>query len=455
MSATPSALLADEELGKRAVSRARRRLLPFLLLLYFINYLDRNNVGFAQLQMRDDVGLTATAYGFGAGIFFLSYFLFEVPSNAGMHRFGARIWLGRILVSWGVVAACMVFVQSATSYAVLRFLLGAAEAGFFPGVILYLTLWFPARVRVGVVGLFVLAQPLSNGLGAPLSGWLLGLDGLLGLAGWQWMFVLEGVPAIVLGVVTFAVLPDSPSGARWLPEDERRWLQASLEQEESAKESRHGSGFLSGLRDPKVLGFATVYFALCFGVYGLSLWLPTIVDGFGGLTGFQVGMLVLIPYAVATVAVWLWSRDSDRRGERVLHTAVPMAVGGVGLVVSAFTLSVSPVIALISICVVAAGMYSAISPFWGLPAGAFSSGAAAAGIAAVNSLGCLAGFVAPYAVGALNDRTGDARSGLILLACVLVAGAVFCVWYCRRHEVSGGVVATRPTEGAGARQPAG
>ncbi len=445
MSLTRPTTLPDDELGRRAISRARRRLLPFLLLLYFVNYLDRNNVGFAKLQMSHEVGLSATAYGFGAGIFFIAYFLFEVPSNAGMHRYGARVWLGRILISWGVVACCMIFVEGPTSYSVLRFLLGAAEAGFFPGVILYLTKWFPAAVRVGVLGLFILAQPLSNGLGAPLSGLLLNLHGVLGLSGWQWMFLLEGVPAIALGVVTFVILPDSPATARWLPEDERAWLERTLEAESAAKAERHGSDFLAGLRNPRVLGFAAIYFANSFGVYGLSLWLPSIVDGFGHLSTTDVGLLVLIPYAVATVAVWLWSRDSDRRGERVLHTALPMAAGGVFLVVSAFTLSVSPVIALLAICVVAAGMYSTVSPFWELPAADFTGAAAASGFAAVNSLGSLAGFAAPYAVGALNDSTGDSRTGLVLLAVVLLLGAGFCVWYGRR---------TRPVAGAALPGPA-
>lgn len=431
MSLTPGAALPDEEIGRRAIGRARRRLLPFLLLLYFVNYLDRNNVGFAQLRMSHAIGLSDTAFGFGAGIFFIAYFLFEVPSNAGMLRFGARRWLGRILITWGIVATCMVFVQGETSYAVLRFLLGAAEAGFFPGVILYLTMWFPAAVRVGVLGLFILAQPLSNGIGAPLSGWLLGLHGL-GLSGWQWMFVLEGVPAVLLGVVSFFVLPDSPASARWLPRDERDWLLATLEAERTLKADSHGSGFAAGLRHPRVPVFAAIYFTISFGIYGVSLWLPTIVDGFGHLSSVRVGLLVMVPYAVATLAVWWWSRRSDRRGERVRHTALPMAVSGVALVVSAFTLSVSPAVALLAMCVVAAGMYSAISPFWELPAATFAGAAAASGLAAVNSLGNLAGFAAPYAVGALDDRTGDSRAGLVMLAVVLLLGAGGCVLHGRR-----------------------
>lgn len=445
--ALPEASLG--ELGDRTFRKVKRRVLPLMIWLYFIAFLDRNNVGFAKLTMSEDIGLTATAYGLGAGIFFIGYAIFEVPSNAGMHRFGARKWIARILVTWGFFATAMAAVSGETSFYIVRFLLGAAEAGFFPAVILYLTYWFPAARRVAVLGLFILAQPLANALGAPVSGLLLKMDGIWGLAGWQWMYIVEGLPAILMGFVVLFVVTDRPKDAMWLAPDERRWLQDTINAEDAAK-AGGGRSFMAGLRDRRALIYAALYFGLVMGIYGLSLWLPTIVKSMGDLSTTQVGFIVPIPYVCAAIFVFYWSRHSDRRGERVGHTTFSMLLGAAGLLASGLLLQASPVWAMIAICVCAMGIFSAISPFWELPSAAMAGAAAAAGIALINSLGNLGGFVAPFAVGALVDRTGDTRAGLFLLAGVLLVTAVATLLYGRR--TGAGIVPTAGHEDAPAKE---
>ena len=419
------------ELGDRTIRKVKRRVLPLIVLLYFIAFLDRNNVGFAKLTMSEDIGLSATAYGLGAGIFFIGYAIFEIPSNAGMLRFGARKWIARILVTWGFFATAMAAVQGEVSFYVIRFLLGAAEAGFFPAIILYLTFWFPARQRVAVLGIFILAQPISNAIGAPISGLLLNLDGLAGLAGWQWMFIAEGVPAMLLAIVALKAMTDYPRDAMWLTVEERTWLQNRMDAEDVAKGAGHKHSFMAGLKDPRALVFAALYFGLVMGIYGLSLWLPSIVKAMGHLSNTQVGFIVPIPYACAAVFLIFWSRHSDRTGERVGHTSGAMVLAAIGLVASGFLLQASPILALVAICVGAMGIFSAISPFWELPSAALAGAAAASGIALINSLGNLGGFAAPYAVGVLVDKTGDSKSGLLMLAAVLFITAVATFLYGR------------------------
>ena len=425
-----STLDATGELAGRTLRKVRRRLLPFMVLLYFVAYLDRGNVSFAELQMGKDLRLSGAAFGFGAGIFFVGYFLFEIPSNLALHRFGARRWIARIVVSWGIVASAMLFAHGPVSFSVLRFLLGVAEAGFFPGMILYLSRWFPAASRVSMLGLFILAQPLSNALGAPLSGLLLNLDGQFGLAGWQWLFLCEGVPAIVLGLITPLLLPSHPDDARWLAADEHAWLTRTLAAEERSKVSAHG--WRGGLTDPLVIKLTVVYFGIVFGTYGLSMWLPTVVKSLGRFSSVQIGAIVLVPYALAAIGVVLWSRNSDRTGERHRHTAIAVALGAIGLVVSVYGQQVSPLLAMAGISLAAIGLYSALSPFWELPSAALAGAAAATGIALINSVGNLAGFLAPYLVGVLKDQTGSTRPGLLMLAAVLLAAAVL-VWVIGRR----------------------
>jgi MFS transporter, ACS family, tartrate transporter len=423
-----------------------------MIWLYFIAFLDRNNVGFAKLTMSEDIGLSATAYGLGAGIFFIGYAIFEVPSNAGMHRWGARKWIARILVTWGIFATAMAAVSGETSFYVIRFLLGAAEAGFFPAVILYLTYWFPAAQRVAVLGLFILAQPLANAVGAPVSGLLLRMDGIWGLRGWQWMYIIEGLPAILMGFVVLFAVTDRPKDAMWLAPEERRWLQDTMDAEDAVKSASGGHSFVDGLKDPRALIYAALYFGLVMGIYGLSLWLPSIVKAMGSLSTTQVGFIVPIPYISAAAFVLFWSRHSDRTGERVGHATFSMLLGSAGLLASAFLLQASPVWAMVALCLCAMGIFSAISPFWELPSAALAGAAAAAGIALINSLGNLGGFVAPYAVGALVDRTGDAKAGLFLLAGVLLVTAVATFLYGRR--TGAGTVPTASHEDVLAKEAA-
>jgi len=420
------------ELGDRTLRRVRRRIMPLVVWLYFISYLDRNNVGFAKLQMSDDIGLSSTAFGLGAGMFFIGYALVEVPSNAAMYRYGARKWIARILVTWGLVAMAMALVTGPTSFNILRFLLGAAEAGFFPAILLYLTLWFPAEQRVQVLGIFILAQPLSNAIGAPVSGLLLDLDGVAGLGGWQWLFIVEGVPAVVMGLVVPFVMTDRPHDAHWLADDEREWLSSTMDEESRRKQTVGDHHFMAGLKDRRTLVYSALYFGLVFGIYGLGLWLPTIVDEMGDFSSTQVGFIVFVPYAIAAGFVYWWGKHSDRAGERAGHAAFSMAMAGVGLLAAGYLLEINPLVAMVGLTLAAMGIYSAISPLLEMPAAALAGAAAASGLALVNSIGNLAGFVSPYAVGFLEDATGDNRSGLVLMSAVLLVTAAATYVYGRR-----------------------
>jgi ACS family tartrate transporter-like MFS transporter len=421
------------ELGARALRRVRRRIMPLIVLLYFVAYLDRNNVGFAKLTMSEDIGLSASAYGLGAGIFFLGYALLEIPSNGGMYRFGARRWIARILISWGIFATAMALVNGETTFYVVRFLLGAAEAGFFPAILFYLTLWFPAAQRVTVLGIFILAQPVSNALGAPVSGLLLQLEGVMGLHGWQWLYIIEGIPAILLGVLTPILMTDRPSHAKWLETDEREWLTKTMDEELAHKQRGAPHHFLAGLKDPRTIAYSALYFGLVCGIYGLGLWMPTIVAALGKFNTTQVGFIVAIPYTIAAVFVYFWGRRSDRTGNRVMHASISMVMAAIGLVAAGSLVQVNAILALIALTLAAMGIYSAIAPFLAMPSTALVGAAAAAGLAMVNSLGNLGGFVAPYAVGLLNDATGDNRSGLVFLAACLAITALATFLYARKR----------------------
>jgi ACS family tartrate transporter-like MFS transporter len=449
MSTTGAPASALGELGDRTVHKVTRRVMPLVVLLYFIAYLDRNNVGFAKLTMSEDIGLSASAYGFGAGIFFLGYALLEIPSNGGMYRFGARRWIARILISWGIFATAMALVQGEKSFYLVRFLLGAAEAGFFPAILFYLTLWFPARQRVTVLGIFILAQPVSNALGAPVSGLLLRMEGIAGLHGWQWLYIVEGIPAILLGVLAPKLLTDRPREATWLADDERQWLTKTMD-DELAHDTRHGGHhFMAGLKDPRTLVYSALYFGLVCGIYGLALWLPTIVSSLGDdLSSTATGFIVAIPYSVAAVFVYFWSRRSDRTGNRVFHASVSMVMAAIGLALAGYLVQVNAVLAMVALTLAAMGIYSAIAPFLALPSTALVGAAAAAGLAMVNSLGNLGGFLAPYIVGLLNDATGSNRSGLLFLAACLAVTALATYLYAR-HRPEGRLAPGRVEEHVG------
>jgi ACS family tartrate transporter-like MFS transporter len=419
---------ADSELGRRTLAKVTRRLVPFMGLLYFVNYLDRTNIGFAKLTMSEDLGLSATAYGVAAGLFFIGYLLLEVPSNLALHRFGARRWMARIMITWGIVASAMAFVPNAASLYVLRFLLGVAEAGFFPGMILYLTYWFPRKERAKITGLFMVAIPVSSALGSPLSGAIIQYgDGLFGLAGWRLMFLLEGLPAVGLAFVTWYYLTDKPADARWLDAEERDWLSATMAAEEAETAGRYHWPLRRSLTSPRILALALVYFGIVYGLYALSFFLPTIVAGFAetfdtDFNLFQTGLIVAIPYLFGTASVVLWSRHSDATQERVWHVAAPTLLGAVSIPVALYL--GSPLAVMVAVSITAIGIFGALPVFWTLPSAFLAGAGAAGGIALINSLGNLSGFAAPYITGALSDATGSNRAGLWVVGITMLVGAL-------------------------------
>ncbi|MBK6456191.1 MAG: MFS transporter [Gemmatimonadetes bacterium] len=405
---------------RRAYRRVTWRLIPFLFACYVAAYLDRVNVGFAKLQMLADLQMSETAYGIGAGIFFIGYFLFEVPSNLILHRTGARAWIARIMVTWGLLSAATMWVTSATAFYALRFLLGIAEAGFFPGIVLYLTQWYPAPRRARIMALFMTAIAISGVIGGPVSGWILSeMAGKNGWAGWQWLYLLEGIPAVLLGVATYFYLDDSIEGARWLPDDEKAVLRAQLRADPAGEE--HVS-VMATLRDSRVVLLAALYFCSILGLYGLAFWMPQLIRTLGVAEPWRVGMLSAIPYGVATVAMVLAGQSSDRRGERRWHLVGSALIGALGLVGAAW-FRTEPVAGMIAFSVAAAGILSLPPLFWTIPTTLLRGVSAAAGIAAINSVGNLSGFVSPYMIGTITDATGEATIGLYVLAASLVASA--------------------------------
>jgi ACS family tartrate transporter-like MFS transporter len=414
--------------GDLAIRRVSRRLIPFLFLLYILNFLDRVNVGFAALEMNRDLGFGPAVYGLGAGIFFLGYCLFEVPSNLVLYRTGARIWIARIMVTWGLAASAMMFVRTPASFYTLRFLLGVAEAGFFPGIIFYLTYWYPARERARAYAWFLAAIPVCGVIGGPISGALLGLDGRMGLQGWQWLFLLEGIPSVLVGIAVLRLLPDRPSDARWLPEPEREWLVARLAAERPEHVEPHGESMRRTLRNPMVWWLGLGYFMLVVALYGFALWLPQLVKASGEFSNFEVGVITAIPYAVAAVGMVAVGRRSDRTGERHVHLAMPAVVGALGFV--AVTQTDTTVLLVAALSLTAFGVLGWLGPFWAMPTALLRERAAAGGIALINSMGAVGGFVGPYLIGDIKQRTGSFTPGLLVLAGFLL-GAVVIVFALR------------------------
>jgi MFS transporter, ACS family, tartrate transporter len=426
-SSTDPSGATEGDLERATFRTVSRRLLPLMGGCYFLSYLDRTNLSVAALTMNDALGISPAAFGLGAGLFFLGYFVFEVPSNLLMHRYGARIWMSRIMVTWGAVAVAQALIQGPASLYTIRVLLGIAEAGFFPGMILYLTYWFPQRQRARVVGLFMAAVPLSTALGAPLGGVLLELDGAAGLAGWQWLFVVEGVPTVVLGFLLLRWLTDRPAEAGWLPDDQKRWLVGALADEAAATAARGELGAARSLRHPRVLLLSLVYFAIVFGLYGLGFWMPTIIKQSLAIDdNLHVTLLTAAPYAVGAVAIVGWGRLVDRSGRTVALTAGPMLVGGVALAATAFA-TAAPWVGYAGLFVCAVGVMTSFPGFWRLPTSFLAGAAAAAGIAAVNAIGNLAGFVGPYWIGWIGGVAGGASWGLVSIGVVMMTGAALVV----------------------------
>ncbi|MDP9096528.1 MAG: MFS transporter [Pseudomonadota bacterium] len=401
------------ELERQTLKRVTVRLVPFLIVCYFIAYLDRVNVGFAALTMNRDLGLSQTAYGLGAGVFFFTYFLFEVPSNLFLAKFGARKWIARIMVTWGILSGAMAFVQGEWSFYVARCLLGAAEAGFFPGIIFYLTLWFPASYRARILGYFMAAIPLSSVLGLPVSGALLGMDGLAGLHGWQWLFIVEAVPALILAGAVLAYLTDRPADATWLPEENRVWLMRRIAAEEQVRSTAQPLSVGQALLNGRVLALSLVYFGVVASLYGLSFFLPQIVKQFGVSTA-QNSFISAVPFVIGVVATLVWGRLSDRTGNRKGMTATTLLLVAVGIAAAAVL--DDPTSKMAAFCVAAFGIFGTLAVFWTLPTSFLSGMAAAGGIAVINSIGNLAGFAGPYAMGAIKDATDSYQGGLFMLS---------------------------------------
>ncbi len=428
MNATFKVSDQDRQVEASAIRKISLRLVPFIALMFFINFLDRTAISFAGPNgMTQDLGMTAAQFGFAAGIFFLGYIVLEIPSNLALHKYGARRWLARIMVTWGVVAMLFTWVSSVNGLYALRFLLGVAEAGFFPGAILYLSTWVPGRHRAKILALFYLAQPLTTVIGAPIASMLIQAHGLFGYEGWRVMFFGVAAPAIIVGIITWFYLPDSPTGAKWLNEDERSWLSRELAKEEQGKLSGHGGMTLAALKDKRVWLLSVIYFGLIYGLYALAFFLPTIIGGFEAKFGtkfgvFEKGLITAIPYLPAAFALFFWSRDASKRGVRAWHVGIPALVGAISIPLA--LLMSSPEATVLAITLTACAIFSALPNFWSFPSRFLTGAAAAAGIALINTVGNIAGFAAPYITGAVKDATGLYEMPMFIVGALMLVSAL-------------------------------
>jgi len=413
---------ADTEQTDSTYRKVFWRIVPFLMLCYVVAYLDRVNVGFAKLQMSQALGFSETVYGLGAGVFFIGYFIFEVPSNVLLHRIGARVWIARIMITWGLMSAAFMFVSTPAQFYVMRFLLGVAEAGFYPGVILYLTYWYPARRRAKIVAMFMSAIPVAGIFGNPLSGWIMdAFQGSGGLAGWQWMFLIEAAPALVIGVAVLMYLDNGIRAAKWLDEGEKRLLEREIAMDQQGSQSYASTGAI--FRDARIWHMCLIYFCFVMGQYALTFWMPTLIKATGVVGNLNIGLFSAIPFGCAILAMNLFGHSADARQERRWHLVIPALMGAAGFVVAASFAS-NTTVSVVALSVAAAGVLTCAPLFWSLPTAFLSGSAAAVGIATINSVGNLAGFVSPYLVGYLKDLTHSTQSGMYVLAAVLVVGAV-------------------------------
>jgi len=433
------------------IAKTARRILPILMICYFAAFLDRVNIGFAALTMNKDLGFSASAFGFGAGIFFLGYVLCELPSNLMLVRFGARRWIARILITWGVLSAATAFVWNPASFYTVRVLLGAAEAGFFPGMIFFMTLWFPRQYRARMFGTFNIAVPLSSVIGAPVSGLVIEyLNGMHGLAGWQWMFILEALPAIIMGIVVFFALPDTPRNASFLSADERRWLSTRLDAEREAQEATERFTVLRALTDPRVLLMCLIAVGLVMGTTGIAIWMPQFIKAFG-LSNVQTGFVTAIPAAFMGLAMIVVGRHADKTGERVWHAAGPFLVSAAGFTLAA--LASSPLLSLVGLTIGAAGIGGASPNIWIFPTTLLTGAAAAAGVALINSVGSTGGFFGPSIIGWVRDLTGGFSEALLVLAAAMAvtAGAILILGYSMRDMMRSPAAAAREVRAREAR----
>ncbi len=410
------------------VAKVSRRIVPYIFLCYIVNYLDRFNVSFAALEMSSDLGFSEMAYGLGASMFFVGYVLFEIPSNLIMEKVGARLWIARIMVTWGIVSICMLFVKTPSSFYLLRFLLGAAEAGFFPGMILYLTYWIPAVERARAFALFLTSTSLAGVFGGPVSGALLNLGGFYGLRGWQWLFLLEGIPAVLLGLITLLYLDDKPEHAKWLLPREREWLANVMRQEHDKKSLSHAMTLWQALKHPRVWRLCILYFSIIISFYGIAFWLPQVVKNFSALSNSTVAVISAVPYVCASVFMVIAANHSDKTGERRWHVAMAAFAGSAGLGLAVYFLAQHhPLLAFFSICLAASGIWSTLGPFWSLPTAFLSGTAAAGGVALINSIGNVGGFVGPYVIAYVKQATQSFTNGMLVLAATLLIAAILAL----------------------------
>ncbi len=410
------------EIEKRTRLKITKRLMPFLIFLFILAYIDRVNVGYANLEMSKDLGFNPEIFGFGAGIFFFGYFLLEIPGTLIVENWSARKWLARIIISWGFLAVLMGFIQNTTHFYIIRFLLGLAEAGFFPGIIVYLSHWFRYQDRAKAVAMFMTALPFANIFGSPLSGLILGVN-WLGLAGWRWVFIIEGIPAVIFGIVTIFYLTDKPKDAVWLDESERNWITDELEREKAAKKAVKHFTIIEAFKNRNVIILALAYFCAVVCVYGFTFWLPTILKGLSGYSNLQVSLIAALPYCAGLVAMLFLGWSSDRRNERRWHTAISLLAVCLGLFLSSLVLD-NVYLAIAVFCLAGAGLYSYLPSFWALPTAFLTESAAAASIGLINSVGNLGGFAGPYIVGYLTNKTGTFYAGVIYLSCSALVAAI-------------------------------
>lgn len=417
---------------KDVIRKVTFKLIPALVILYLVAYIDRAAVGFAHLHMGADVGIGDAAYGLGAGLFFIGYFLFEVPSNLLLDKFGARKWFARILLTWGLITMAMALIQGPYSFYILRFLLGVAEAGFFPGVLYLITQWYPVRHRGKIMGMFILSQPIAMMVAGPLAGALLGMDGIANMHGWQWLFVMVGLPAVLLSLPTLLYLPDNISAVKWLSNEQKNWLKNELVKDEAEyDQTRHGNP-LHALKDKRVLTLALYYLPVTLSIYGLNLWLPTIIKQFSGGSDLQVGFLSSIPYVFGIIGLLIIPRSTDKLNDRYGHLSFLYALGACGMFFSAWL--TSPVMQLIALSVVAFALFSTTAVFWTLPGRFLTGASAAAGIALINSVGNLGGYIGPFGIGLLKQYTGNMASGLYFLTIVMIFGLILTYFVYAKFE---------------------
>ncbi|MFZ4833824.1 MFS transporter [Rouxiella sp. Mn2063] len=423
-----------KDIENSAIRKLTLHIVPLMILLYFLAFLDRNNMAYAATALEDSLGLTASAFGFASGIFFIGYFIFEITSNAGTVKFGPRIWFARILISWGVFATLLGFVRTPMELYICRFMLGVCEAGFFPSVVYYFTIFFPEKYRTKILGMFIIVQPLSNAIGSPISGFILNIDhSWFGLEPWQLLFIIEGIPPIVIGLLLPFIIKNSPKDIGYLDVEEKSWLMSNTNRSKSGSKITLAD-FFNGVKNKKYLLYAMLNFGMVCGIYGFGMWLPSIITSISGDNIFKVSLLALIPYGLAALLVYPWSLWASKTKKLGIFAGISMIVAAIGLVGAMFFFKYNLFTSLSFLCIAAIGIYTAVPSFLSMPANISNGAAAAAGLAVVNCIGNIGGFVAPYTVGILNDITHGNASGLIFMAsCLLVTGLI-CIFYCAKQR---------------------